>query len=150
MLFNDEGDLDIFYVSTLNNKFTLVCESLNQNGKKLYYPFIEYLPKDYDLWHIGISKMTEIDDSCHNSKMLAGLFLMRSKLKSGGMKLLETSSDNWGKDWHVTKEVMMPPSLQGEVQFPYKSCFIPKGKGSILLSFRDKKSRNRLIIINQN
>lgn len=150
MLFNDNGGLDVFYVSTLKNEFTLVCESLKQDGKKIYYPMIEGLPEDYDLWHIGISKMIDIDDGCKNSKMLAGLFLMRSKQRGGGMKLLETISDNWGKNWHVAKEVEVPPLLQGEMQFPYKSCYIPKGKGSILLSFRDKKSRNRLIIIDQN
>ena len=53
-------------------------------------------------------------------------------------------------DWHIVQEVQIPDEVVNILAFPYKSCFIPKGNGKILLSFRDKLSRNRMIIINNN
>lgn len=150
MIFDDEGKLRIYYVSTLNDKYTLVSTLSNGVVHELTEHKIIGMPKDYDLWHIGISKMADITTDMSNTKELAGLFLMKPKKKGGGMKLFVAHNNGVESDWHVVKEVEMLDSIKDIVRFPYKSCFIPQSDGAILLSFRDKKSRNRLIIINNN
>lgn len=146
MLFDEDGALIMFYVSSLNEKYNLV--SMKAGSKKLINEYeIVGLPSNYYLWHIGITKLKDICSEDHDSKELTGLFLMNSKQKGGGMKLFETKNDGIGTDWHVIKEIELPNEIKGLSQFPYKSCFIPKSDGKILLSYRDKKSRNRLIII---
>lgn len=148
MLFDEDGSLIMFYVSSLNEKYNLVSMKVG-SGKHINEYRIDGLPSDYYLWHIGISKENDIYSGGKNTKGLVGLFLMKSKLKRGHMKLFKTRNDGVGFTWHVIKEVEMPDIIKGILQFPYKSCFIPKSEGKILFSFRDKKSRNRMCIINE-
>lgn len=146
MLFNDGGELKVFYVSTENDKFSLVCETIDEEERICKMCTINGMPDGYELWHLGIKKEIEIDENCQYPNILMGLFLMRSKQRRG-MKLFEAKSEDWGLSWQITSEIKSPSSIEGEVLFPYKSCYVPKGKGQVLLSFRDKKSRNRLIIV---
>ena len=83
--------------------------------------------------------MQKEDDS------LVGLFLYISAKDSRDIKLYYASSiDNL--HWNIDKEIPMPDKIKHIIQFPYKSCFIPNSD-QILLSFRDKNSRNRIIQI---
>ncbi len=148
MIFDDEGELSIYYVSTLNNKYTLVSTRSNGDKTDIIEYKIEGMPIEYDLWHIGISKLIDIKSETSNKRSLAGLFLMRSKKKGGGMKLYETYNNGADAVWHIVREIVMPYSINDIIAFPYKSCFIPRKNGAVLLSFRDKKSRNRMIVIN--
>lgn len=150
MLCDEEGALIIYYVSSFNEKYNLVSIKVHEGKRQFKEYNIIGMPLGYNLWHIGITKIKDIYSNKYNTKELAGLFLMKSKQKGGGMKLFETRNDGNGKDWHVIKEIEMPDIIKGIAQFPYKSCFIPKSDGKILLSFRDKKDRNRMIILNNN
>ena len=147
MLYDEEGVLNVFYVSSLNNKFNLVRELIGDKKKNVETLHVYGLPEEVDLWHIGISKMVDIDNSCRDDNRLIGLFSVKSKKKSRGMRLFQALSTNWGRDWNIIKEIMIPHDLKDEIQFPYKSCYIPLGKGNIFLSFRDKESRNRFTLL---
>lgn len=148
MLFNEMGELTVYYVSSLNNRYSLVSTKVEGvNGHLTAHP-ITGAPADYYLWHIGITKVKDIQKEDTDSKQLAGLFLYKSKQEGGGMKLYETSNDGVDSEWRIVREIEMPEEIKDIVIFPYKSCYIPKQDGSILLSFRDIKSRNRMIILN--
>lgn len=150
MIFNETGELTIYYVSSLNGDYRLVSTKIGEMNNSLTIYNIVGMPSDYYLWHIGITKEKDIYLEEQNHEKLAGLFLMKSKNKGGGMILLETRNDGKSLNWYIVREVIMPDEIKEIVTFPYKSCFIPRQNGAILLSFRDKKSRNRLIIINNN
>lgn len=147
MIHNDEGELIIYFVSTLNNKYTLVSTKSSGVINDLTEYVIEGMPEGYDLWHIGIKKIRDIYKTNNDSNGLVGLFLMKSTYEIGRMKLFEASNNGVETIWHITKEVEMPIEIREVIKFPYKSCYIPQGEGSILLSFRDMKNRNRLCII---
>ena len=145
MVYKEPEVLTIYYVSSLNDNYTLV--STNKDAKGLTKHNVCGMPSGYYLWHIGISKVKDLDNKTTDNGLL-GLFLMESMETKGGMKLFEARNDGSEPDWHITREVLMPDEIKEIVAFPYKSCYIPNGNGAILLSFRDKKSRNRLIILN--
>lgn len=147
MLFNEKGELTVFYVSSLNDRYSLVSTRAEDVNGHLTEHRIIGAPDDYYLWHIGITRVKDIQIEDTDSKQLAGLFLFKSKLAGGGMKLYETRNNGVGTDWNIVREVEMPNEIKDVAIFPYKSCFVPKQNGSILLSYRDKKSRNRLKII---
>ena len=147
IIYDNEGSLHVYYVSTLNNAFTLVREQIRTDENVVEALSISGMPEGWDLWHIGISKMEDIDESENNKQKLAGLFLVKTKQKGQGLRLFEAHSENWGLDWQIIKEIKAPHSIEEEIIFPYKSCFIPNGKGAVVFSFRDKKSRNRLCIL---
>lgn len=149
MLFNEIGELVVYYVSSLNGKFSLVSTRGEGVVSQLTEHSIIDAPEEYDLWHIGITKVKDIYNDKTDSIELLGLFLFKSKLAGGGMKLFETRNNGLEPVWNIVKEVDMPQSIKGIMKFPYKSCYIPKQNGNILLSFRDKKSRNRMIILNK-
>lgn len=147
MVYKEPGDLTIYFVSSLNDNYTLV--STHQGAIEITEHHIYGIPSGYYLWHIGISKVKDLEINTAAKNELAGLFLAKSKENKGHLKLFEARNDGVETDWHITREVQMPEEIKDIVAFPYKSCYIPNGKGAILLSFRDKKSRNRLIIINK-
>ena len=149
MLYNVAGELVVYYVSSLHNTYTLVSTKIGKSIEPLIKYRISDMPADYYLWHIGISKVIDIQKDVINPNELAGLFLMKSKFKGGDMKLYETRNDGNSLVWHTIREIEMPDEIKEIVSFPYKSCFIPGQDGAILLSFRDIKSRNRMIIINR-
>lgn len=144
MVYKESGVLTVYYVSSLNDNYTLV--STLQGAKELTEYNICGMPSGYYLWHIGISKVKDLDCNSTDNGLL-GLFLMESMEIKGRMKVFEARNDGNETDWHITREVQMPDEIREIVAFPYKSCYIPNGKGKIMLSFRDKKSRNRLIIV---
>ena len=148
MLFNEKGELTVFYVSSLNDRYALVSTRADDVNGHLTEHRINGAPDDYYLWHIGITRVKDIQIEDTDSKQLAGLFLFKSKQAGGGMKLYETRNDGVDSEWIIVREVEMPEEIKGVVTFTYKSCFIPRSNGKILLSFRDMKSRNRYIIIN--
>lgn len=148
MVFNDNGELTVYYVSTLNGMFRLVSTKAEKGINQLVENHIVGAPDDFYLWHIGITKIKDIKTGDSDSHLLAGLFLFESKNKNGEMKLFETRNDGKETDWHIIKEIEMPDSIKDIIAFPYKSCYIPNTDGKILLSFRDRKSRNRMIILN--
>lgn len=145
MVYKEPGVLSIYYVSSLNDNYTLV--STLKGSKEITEHPICGMPSGYYLWHIGISKARDLDNNLTGNGLL-GLFLMESMETKGRMKLFEARNDGNESDWHITREVQMPDEIIEIVAFPYKSCYIPNGKGDIMLSFRDKKSRNRLVILN--
>ena len=147
MLYNEKGELTVFYVSTLNDRYSLVSTKTESAISNLMEHRIIGAPDDYYLWHIGITKVKDIQKENTDSKQLAGLFLFKSKLADGGMKLYETKNDGTDSVWIIVREIEMPEEIKVIVTFPYKSCYIPKQDGNILLSFRDKMSRNRMIIL---
>ncbi len=132
----------------MNDRYSLVSTKAVGVISNLMEHRIIGAPDDYYLWHIGITKVKDIQKENTNSKQLAGLFLFKSNQEGGGMKLYETSNDGVDSEWKIVREVEMPEEIKDIVIFPYKSCYIPKQEGNILLSFRDKKSRNRMIILN--
>lgn len=148
MLFNEKDELTVFYVSSLNDRYSLVSTKVGSVIGPLKEHRIIGAHDDYYLWHIGITKVKDIQIENTNSIQLAGLFLFKSKLAGGGMKLYETRNDGVDSKWNIVREIEMPDEIKEIVTFPYKSCYIPKQDGNILLSFRDKKSRNRMIILN--
>lgn len=150
MVYNENGELTVYYVSSMNGMFKLVSTKAEGVINQLTEHHIVGAPEEYFLWHIGISKVKDIQTEECDSNMLAGLFLFESKNTSGKMKLFETRNNGVETDWQIIKEVQMPESIKDIIAFPYKSCYIPKTGGKILLSFRDKKCRNRMIIINNN
>lgn len=145
MVYKEPGVLSTYYVSSLNDIYTLV--STLKGAKEITKHHVCGMPSGYYLWHIGISKAKDIDFNSRENGLL-GLFLMESMETKGRMRLFETRNDGKETDWHITREVQMPDEIKDIVAFPYKSCYIPNGKGRIMLSFRDRKSRNRLIILN--
>ena len=148
IFFDEKGEQTVFYVSSLNDRYSLVSTKTESVISNLTEHRIIGVPDDYYLWHIGITKVKDIQKEDTDSKRLAGLFLYKSILAGGGMKLYETRNNGVDTDWSIIREVEMPEEIKGIVTFPYKSCYIPKQNGKILLSFRDKKSRNRMIILN--
>ena len=48
------------------------------------------------------------------------------------------STNRW-YDWIITKEIDALQESKDVFVFPYKSCYIPNGNGTILLNFRDKQ-----------
>jgi len=148
MLFDEKGELKVYYVSSLNGKYSLVSTGAGGGVNQLTEHRIIGAPEEYFLWHIGITKVKDIQTNKTESNELAGLFLFKSNQTGGGMKLYETRNDGIVSEWYIVREVEMPQEIKDIVSFPYKSCYIPKLNGSILLSFRDKKSRNRMIILN--
>jgi hypothetical protein len=148
ILFDEKGELTVFYVSSLNDSYSLVSTKAEGVISNLTKQRILGAPDDYYLWHIGITRVKDIKKENSDSKQLAGLFLFKSRQEGGGMKLYETSNDGVDSKWIIVREVEMPEEIKDIVTFPYKSCYIPKQNGNILLSFRDKMSRNRMIILN--
>ncbi len=148
MLFNEKGELVVYYVSTLNDRYSLVSTRTEGFFGQLTEHRIIEAPDDYYLWHIGITKVKDIQKDDVDSKKLAGLFLFKSKLAGGGMKLYEARNDGVESEWKIVREIEVPEEIKDIVTFPYKSCYIPNQDGNILLSYRDKKSRNRMIILN--
>ena len=148
MIYHTPGELTTYFVSSLNGKYSLV----STKSKGAITDTIEYhivgMPEDYELWHIGISKTRDIYPEAVDSGELSGLFLVKAKEKKACMKLFEVRKSGLELDWHITREIEMPDVIKDIVVFPYKSCFIPGQNGKVVLSFRDKKSRNRMIIIN--
>lgn len=147
VVYNKYGERIIYYISTMNNTYSLVSiKGANLEGEIIEHNIIG-LPKDFTIWHIGITPSDEVYQSCENSDELIGLLLVKSKLKTGDMRLFEIRNNQNSADWFVINEVKIPERLKGIMAFPYKSCYIPKREGDILLSYRDTKNRNRLVII---
>ena len=147
MVYKEPGDLTIYYVSSLNGSYSLVSTKSRETSSDITAHKIFGMPEDYELWHIGISKAKDINPNAADSIELFGLFLSRAKGKKDDMRLFEARNNGLNVEWHIIKEIEMPDDIKDIVAFPYKSCYIPQEKGKILLSFRDKKSRNRLMIV---
>ncbi len=147
MIYKNPGVLTTYFVSTLNGGYSLVSTKSKGVLTDITEHQIIGLPDDYELWHIGISKIKDIYPDETDTCELSGLFLAKAKKKKGCMKLFEARNDGLDLYWKITKEIEMPDVIKEILAFPYKSCYIPKQEGKILLSFRDKKSRNRMIII---
>lgn len=147
MIFNSLGVLTIYYVSSLNSGFSLVSTKSKGAITDITEQKVYGIPEDYELWHIGVSKKKDIFTNAIDTSELMGLFLAKAKNRNGDMKLFEARNNGLNADWHIIKEIEMPNEIKNIVAFPYKSCFIPKQDGKLLLSFRDNKSRNRMIIM---
>lgn len=147
MVFKAPGVLTTFFVSTLNGRYSLVSTKTKGALTDITEHHIIGMPNNYELWHIGISKIKDIYPKAIDSSELSGLFLAKAKEKKGRMKLFEVRNNGLDTNWQIIKEIDMPDDIKGIVAFPYKSCYIPNQNGKILFSFRDKKSRNRMIII---
>lgn len=143
LLLNNE--LLIYHVKTNRTNSIMV---LNRFDKAYYkkiatdYTEITGEPEDYYLWHIGICSSYYGKKTLHNES-LKGLFLYINKTDNTKLKLFVADGCNL-INWKIVKEVSLPHRLAAIIKFPYKSCINPQN-GKILLSFRDKKSRNRLI-----
>ena len=150
MIYNNVGDLIMYYVSTRDDKYSLVSTNIKNGSSKspIYKHRVFGIPDGYDLWHIGITKVTDIDPTAEFKDLLAGLFLIKSQSGEGGFRLFEAKCNNYLSDWFVVHEVEIPLDVKKIMAFPYKSCFIPRQNDKIFLSFRDKKKRNRMLIIN--
>lgn len=105
---------------------------------------IEREPEGFYLWHIGISA-NNYSKCIEKEAGLKGLFLYINKNDNTHLKLYVSESKNL-QYWIVVSEVRIPENLKKIIKFPYKSCFNPQD-GRILLSFRDNRDRNRLILI---
>lgn len=147
MVYKTPGDLTIYYVSSLNGSYSLVSKKSKSAITDITKYKIFGLPEDYELWHLGISKAEDINPEAAGSYELYGLFLAKAKGRKDEMKLFEARNNGLDADWNIINEVKMPDDIKDIVDFPYKSCYIPQKEGKILLSYRDKKSRNRLIIV---
>ena len=147
MVYQNPGELTIYFVSSLNGRYSLVSTkskgAITDNTEHKIFG----MPEEYELWHIGISKEKDIKPEAVDSIKLFGLFLLKAKGRKGDMKLFEARNNGLDADWSIINEVKMPDGIIEIVAFPYKSCYIPQENGKVLLSFRDKKSRNRLIIV---
>lgn len=117
---------------------TIVGDDMGLGEKKKV--IINGFETGFSIWHLDISPTKKPD-------VLQGLFLVRNEGKVGVRHRLyyADSSDN-GDTWSVVKECLFPGAVAKGMKFPYKSCFIP-GEAKIMLSFRDKKDRNRLTIV---
>lgn len=102
-------------------------------------------PDGFYLWHIGVAVSGNYGKVLSDTDTLEGLFLYAACNRKGIFKLFHASSSK-GEDWIVDEEIVMPEYLNGIIKFPYKSCYNPQTR-KILLSFRDKKNRNRLVEI---
>lgn len=147
MVYKNPGELTIYYVSSLNGSYSLVSTKSKGAITDITKHKIIGFPEDYELWHIGISKVRDINPETVDCFGLLGLFLAKAKSRKGDMKLFEARNNGLDAEWNIISEVKMPDNIKDIVAFPYKSCYIPHEKGKILLSFRDKRSRNRLIIV---
>ena len=109
--------------------------------------FLNNEPEGFYLWHIAIASSNAHGKLLHNDK-LDGLFLYVSIKDRYTTRLCRAKSQDF-INWYVEDEVYIPNNLKSIMKFPYKSCFIPN-TNKILLSFRDKKDRNRLVQIARN
>ena len=121
-------------------------ESLRHRDNKVLN--ISNEPDSFYLWHIGISVNKGYGKLQRENDKLEGLFLYSSINNSRNLKLFHAISDD-NIHWHIENEISIPSNLTDIIQFPYKSCFIPNSN-KVLLSFRDKKNRNRLIVMTLN
>lgn len=103
---------------------------------------IENEPLGYYLWHIGINS-SDYGKRIESATCTRGLFIYVDQKDNKHLKLFTAESAD-GYHWQIVSEVEIPESLRQLIKFPYKSCYNPQN-GGILLSFRDKKDRNRLI-----
>ena len=148
MLFDENGELSVYYVSSLHDDFMFVRERCNGIVREKEFQIIKGLPNNYALWHIGISRCKDVFFYIDNNNEIIGLFLVESKSDKKDLRLFSAKGSMDSNVWIVEKEICIPKDMADIVLFPYKSCYIPQSNGEILLSFRDKKSRNRYIIIN--
>lgn len=105
---------------------------------------IENEPMGYYLWHIGINA-ADCKKYIESNTNMRGLFLYVDQKDNKHLKLFMSESVD-GHHWRIACEVIIPKSLSQIIKFPYKSCYNPED-GRILLSFRDKKDRNRLVLL---
>lgn len=137
----------MYHVETSRVKSKLVLnifekENLVQREQKK--TLLNNEPEGFYLWHIAIASSNDYGKLLRNDK-LEGLFLYVSKMDRYTTKLCRATSQDF-INWYVGDEVYIPENLKRIMKFPYKSCFIPN-TNNVLLSFRDKKGRNRLIQI---
>lgn len=142
-----ENQLMMYHVSTDKHTSTLMMNSINKNTfEKIAHSVVDIInePSGFYLWHIGIvasdgSKVLKKNDT------MQGLFLYIKKDDSTTLKLF-SAVGTFQKGWSIGEEIKIPETLNSIIKFPYKSCFNPQN-GKIILSFRDKKNRNRIIEI---
>ena len=109
---------------------------------------IQNEPLGFYLWHIGVNSAADYGKCIKRGDALTGLFLYLNRQDSKNVKLFIAVCEDIGLNkWMIEKEVKMPKEVGSQILFPYKSCFIPKTEGHILLSFRDTMRRNRLYTI---
>ena len=147
----NEESLLMYHVETDKVHSRLVLnkyekESLKHRDNKVLN--ISNEPDGFYLWHIGIAVNRGYGKLQRENDKLEGLFLYTSINNSRNLKLFHAISDD-NINWRIENEISTPSNLTDIIQFPYKSCFIPN-TSKVLLSFRDKKNRNRLIEINVN
>lgn len=145
------NDTDLFMYHVRTNKYTSEF-ILNKFDLKTYQHIkketitIDNEPKGYYLWHIGMNA-SDYKKYIEKCSSMRGLFLYIDQNNNRNLKLFISECVD-ATHWQITKEIIMPECLSHIIKFPYKSCFNPQN-GKILLSFRDIKSRNRLIEIDQ-
>lgn len=144
-------DLLVYYVKYAKpNQTELILSRFSSNGYHLLESLtmkVENEPSDYYIWHIGIYNADDYGKGVINGDRMKGLFLYQHRKKKTNLKLFHAVSAGVEScKWEIREEVTMPDSKKDSIWFPYKSCYNPQTM-KILLSFRDKKSRNRLIEI---
>ena len=138
----------LFYVKKKGDSNSLKCVvySLPQFAKKIEYMIMVVgLPSHYQLWHISIVN-NDYKKIVSSKSPLKGLFLCVSEDDASIYKLFEASTDSPLGNWHIDSEILIPKQYNFYIKFIYKSCYNPQNK-KIILSFRDKKDRNRIIEI---
>lgn len=146
-IFDKRDNCLMYYVSRVNGLYTLKCryfaDSFNYIREREYV--VDGVPEGYMLWHIAIVYKDTHDKHEVESSSLEGLFLVFNETSKNDLRLLDVVYDQETNIWRVNGEVNIPEQARDEVRFLYKSCFIPETK-KVLLSYRDKKNRNRLIV----
>ena len=142
-----DTEMLMYHVHT--NKYTsqLILNNFNLKNYKFIEKqilSIESEPKGYYLWHIGVNA-ADCKKNIETDSSMRGLFLYVDQKDNKHLKLFMSESVD-GSCWRIASEVMIPESIKQIIKFPYKSCYNPED-GRILLSFRDIKDRNRLVLL---
>jgi len=145
-LFDKHGRCHMYYVSRVDGEFKLAYSKLDESFKPSETSFIqvEDIPEGFNLWHIGMAFNDNKDKHEGDSQSLSGLFLLKGFNNS--FRLFKAESGGLGMIWALKNEIIIDKSLQENINFLYKSSFIP-GTDKCLISGADKRNRYFLIAI---
>lgn len=134
----------MYHVETNRERSRLVLNIFDKESlahQELKETFLNGEPDGFYLWHIAVAAYNGHGKLVQEEK-LDGLFLYVSIKDRYITKLFRATTQDC-INWFIEGEIDIPANLKGIMKFPYKSCFIPN-TNYVLLSFRDKKGRNRL------
>ena len=116
------------------------CSS--ENGKDWTSPTamtVEGLPEGYDLWHIGIAAMDAGKNIRGLTDKLTALFLLRCIADPDRYALVYAQGDLSSGRWQV-KDFVSRDQMERSGVYPYKSAFLPDGRG-VIYGAVDSKNR---------